>query len=64
MRDLSGLILSIVFYTLGIMLVLLAVLILLKGLGWLTSIPDYAVWALVLFSMGVGLIGGIRSSSK
>jgi hypothetical protein len=48
----------------GILLVMMALLILLKGLGWVPSIPDYVLWALVLLALGGGIIGGLRSSSK
>lgn len=57
-----NLVVSIVLYIIGIMLVLTAVLILLKGLGWLTTLPTYAIWSLLLLSVGVGILGGIRSS--
>jgi hypothetical protein len=39
-------------------------LILLKGLGWLRTIPDYVMWSLVLLALGGGILGGLRSSSK
>jgi hypothetical protein len=59
-----NLVISIVLYIIGIMLVLTAVLILLKGLGVLTTLPDYAIWALVLLSIGMGILGGIHSSRR
>ncbi len=62
MGNTPNLVVSIVLYIIGIMLVLTAVLILLKGLGWLTTLPNYAIWSLVLLSVGVGILGGIRSS--
>jgi hypothetical protein len=55
------LLVSILLYIVGIMLVITAVLILLKGLGWLTVLPDYAIWAIVLLAMGIGIIAGVRS---
>lgn len=57
-----NLVVSIILYIIGIMLVLTAVLILLKGLGWLTTLPTYAIWAMVLLSVGIGILGGIRSN--
>lgn len=57
-----NLVISIILYIIGIMLVLTAVLILLKGLGWLTTLPTYAIWAMVLLSVGIGILGGIRSN--
>lgn len=59
-----NLVISIVLYILGIMLVLTAVLILLKGLGVVTTLPNYAIWSLVLLSVGMGILGGIRSSQR
>lgn len=59
-----NLVVTIVLYTVGILLVMIAVLILLKGLGLLTTLPDYIIWALVLLALGTGIIGGLRSSGK
>lgn len=53
---------SIVLYIVGVMLVLTAVLILLKGLGLLTTLPNDIIVALILLSIGVGILGGIRTS--
>lgn len=53
---------SIALYIVGILLVVTAILILLKGLGLLTTLPNDIIVALVLLSIGVGIIGGIRSS--
>jgi len=54
----------IALYVVGILLVMMAGLILLKGLGLVPTIPEYVVWALVLLAVGVGIIGGLRSSRK
>lgn len=64
MSGLWRLVITITLYTLGILLVIMAVLILLKGFGWLPAIPDYVAWALVLLAVGIGIIGGLRSSQK
>ncbi len=64
MNDTATLALRIFLNILGIALVILAVLILLKGVGLLPRIPDYVAWALALFAIGMGIIGGIRSSSR
>ncbi len=56
-----NLILTIVLYILGILLVMMAVLILLKGLGLVRTVPDYMVWAMVLSAIGAGIIGAVRS---
>jgi divalent metal cation (Fe/Co/Zn/Cd) transporter len=58
------LIVTIVLYIVGIMLVMMAVLILLKGLGVLRNVPDYVIWALVLLALGGGILGGLRSANK
>ncbi|MBW4471117.1 MAG: hypothetical protein KME45_12040 [Stenomitos rutilans HA7619-LM2] len=55
---------SILLYIIGIMLVLMAVLIVLKGLGVLTTLPNYVIWALLLLSVGMGILGGLRSSQR
>ena len=55
---------SIILYIIGIMLVLTAVLIVLKGIGALTTLPNYVIWALLLLSVGIGIIGGLRNSQR
>ncbi len=46
------------------MLVLTAVLIVLKGIGVLTTLPNYVIWALLLLSVGMGILGGLRNSQR
>lgn len=46
----------------GVMLVLAAIILVLRGLGWINQIPGYIIWAMVLLSVGVGILGGLRSS--
>lgn len=53
---------SIALYVVGILLVVTALLILLKALGLLTTLPNDVIVALVLLSIGVGILGGIRNS--
>ncbi len=55
---------SIILYIIGVMLVLTAVLIVLKGVGILTTLPNYVIWALLLLSVGMGILGGLRSSQR
>ncbi|MBC7972609.1 MAG: hypothetical protein H7Z11_21205 [Verrucomicrobia bacterium] len=55
---------SIILYIIGIMLVLTAVLIVLKGIGVLTTLPNYVIWALLLLSVGMGILGGLRNSQR
>jgi hypothetical protein len=35
--------------------------VVLKGSGVLKPLPDHVIWALVLFTLGAGILGGIRS---
>lgn len=42
------------------MLVLSAGLLLLRGLGWVTQVPDFVIWAMVLAALGVGILAGVR----
>ncbi len=63
-RQPPNILVAILLYIVGILLVMMAVLILLKGLGWLTRIPDYVMWSLVLLALGGGILGGLRSSTK
>ncbi len=56
-----SLFITIGLYILGIALVMLAILVVLKGLGWVTKIPDYVAWALTLFAIGGGILGGLQS---
>lgn len=64
MSEPVNLALRIILHILGILLVMMAVLILLKGLGLLTTIPEYVAWALVLLAFGLGIIAGLRSSRR
>lgn len=51
----------IILSILGVALVITAVIIVLRGLGVLTSIPGYVIWALALLTIGVGIIAGIQN---
>jgi len=48
-------------YCAGILLVCMAVVLLLQSFGVLTNIPREAIIALVLLSIGSGILAGIRS---
>lgn len=52
----------IVLNIVGVMLVLGAIILVLRGLGWVQQIPEYVIWALLLLSLGIGILGGIRSA--
>lgn len=58
----NNLAIMIVLNIVGVMLVLGAVILVLRGLGWVTQIPEYVVWAMLLLSLGIGILGGIRSA--
>lgn len=62
MRSNSNLATTILLNIVGVMLVLAAILLVVRGLGWITQIPGYVIWALVLLSLGIGILGGIRSA--
>ncbi len=55
---------TIVLYTIGILLVMTAVLILLKALRLLTTLPNDVIVALVLLAIGCGIIGGLQSAQR
>lgn len=55
---------SIILHIIGIMLVLTAALIVLKGIGVLTTLPNYVIWALLLLAVGMGILGGLRNSQR
>ncbi|MEM6716943.1 MAG: hypothetical protein AAF827_05520 [Cyanobacteria bacterium P01_D01_bin.6] len=58
----NNLAIMIVLNIVGVMLVLGAILLVLRGLGWISQLPDYVVGALLLLSLGIGILGGIRSA--
>lgn len=60
MRGNSNLALAILLNIIGVMLVLSAGLLLLRGLGWVTQVPDFVIWAMVLAALGVGILAGVR----
>jgi hypothetical protein len=55
---------TIVLYTIGILLVMTAVLILLKALRLVTTLPNDVIVALVLLAIGSGIIGGLQSAQR
>lgn len=61
MRSNSNLAMTILLNIVGVMLVLTAILLLLRGLGWINQIPSFVVWSLVLAAVGIGILGGVRS---
>ena len=55
---------KIVLFTMGIALIIIAVIVVLRGLGILSAIPDFIIWALVLLTLGIGIIGGLLSQGN
>jgi len=51
--------LYIVGIALGVGLLLAAFVLLLTGLGVIQQIPSAVVWAIVLFSIGIGILSGL-----
>lgn len=64
MSGLLNLLVTILLYIVGILLVMMAALILLKGVGLVPAIPEYVVWALVLLAIGLGILGGLQKSRR
>ncbi|MBE7382565.1 MAG: hypothetical protein F6J95_014275 [Leptolyngbya sp. SIO1E4] len=62
MRSNSNLAVMIVLNIVGVMLVMGAIILVLRGLGWINQIPEYVVWALLLLALGIGILGGIRTA--
>jgi hypothetical protein len=44
----------------GVMLVMGAVILVLRGLGWVGQIPQYIIGALMLLATGLGILNGMR----
>lgn len=51
---------TILLYIFGILFLVLALVIALKGAGAISVVPPYAVGALVLFAIGLGIITGLQ----
>lgn len=62
MRSNSNLAMMIVLNIVGLMLVMGAIILVLRGLGWISQIPGYLVAAMLLLALGVGILGGIRAA--
>ena len=62
MRSNSNLAMMIVLNIVGVMLVMGAIILVLRGLGWISQIPGYVVGAMLLLALGVGILGGIRAA--
>ncbi|MCG6135912.1 MAG: hypothetical protein MET45_14855 [Nostoc sp. LLA-1] len=47
--------------SIGLALLLTALIYLLLGIGLLKSIPTYVIWAIILFSIGAGILSGMNT---
>lgn len=54
---------TIFLYIFGIFCVLTAIVVILKGTGLLEWVPTYLIWALVLISVGAGILAAIKNMS-
>ena len=55
---------TILLYIAGIAFVITAIVLVLRGTGVLKQIPEYLIWALILFTIGAGILGGLRSMRR
>lgn len=55
---------TIFLYIFGIAFILTAVIVILKGSGVIDWIPSYAIWALVLLSIGTGVLAALKNLNR
>lgn len=55
---------KIFLFTVGIGLIIFAIIVVLRGFGILSAIPNFVIWALVLLTLGIGIIGGIINQGE
>ncbi len=60
----SKIFLYVIGVSIGLALLLTALIYLLLGIGVIKGIPTYIVWAIVLFSIGVGILSGVTISTR
>jgi hypothetical protein len=53
---------SIFLYSAGMLLILMAGLMLGQAFGWIKNVPETVIWALVLLSIGGGILMGMRNN--
>ncbi len=51
---------TILLYIFGILFMALAIVIALKGAGIVTVVPPYAIGAIALFAIGLGIVVGLQ----
>lgn len=59
MRQSPNLGVTIFLYIAGILLVMMAIVLMLQSFG--VRVPEPAIWAVVLLSIGAGILAGIRN---
>ncbi|MBD2312562.1 hypothetical protein H6G20_12900 [Desertifilum sp. FACHB-1129] len=55
---------TIFLYIFGISLLVTAVIVVLRGTGVVGWIPGYVIWALVLFSIGAGVLAALKNLNR
>ena len=60
MRQSPNLALSIFLYSAGMLLILMAGVMMVQAFGWVKSVPESVIWALVLLAIGGGILMGLR----
>ncbi|MGB3510772.1 MAG: hypothetical protein WBA93_16365 [Microcoleaceae cyanobacterium] len=55
---------TVILVTLGLCLVVSAIIVLLQGVGILSSLPTYVIVSIVLLTVGIGIIAGVLSRNK
>jgi uncharacterized membrane protein len=53
--------LSIFLYAAGMLLILMAGIMLVQAFGWIKNVPETVIYALVLLSIGAGIMMGLRN---
>ncbi|HEY9626015.1 MAG TPA: hypothetical protein V6C84_01830 [Coleofasciculaceae cyanobacterium] len=61
MRRSPNLGLSIFLYAAGMLLILMAGIMLVQAFGWIKNVPETVIYALVLLSIGAGIMMGLRN---
>lgn len=52
---------TVFLYILGIAFLVTGAIVLLQGLGVLSGIPSYVIWSLILLTVGIAIIAGIKT---
>jgi len=60
-RRSPNLALSIFLYAAGMLLILMAGIMLVQSFGWVKAVPDTVIYALIMLSIGGGIMMGLRN---